>query len=440
MYKSKWNIMEKLEPMLVGKQLKDKMTIFPVYEENIRKESASIRLLELNKINSFYLPSDMSVEIYTKLYLAMVKSIQKKESKLAIQQRNLNGENLRACANGTPPSFGGIIGGSDSSSIIGCSGIGKTSAIEKAIELMGGENIIEMEHPFCRIIPIISVQCPFDCSAKSMLLSILKRIDTSLGTSYYEKMVKAKANINTMLISTAQVLLNHVAVLCIDEIQNLIKHRAGMQLVSMLTELLNESGISIVFVGTPEIKPFFESEDYLARRTLGLSYSKCEYNAYFKRFCNTLWKFQYVKQYEELTESVTNWLYQHSSGILAHVIFLFYTSQEISILDGREIIDIQALESAYQRMEMLHMHVQPEVSMKKIASKRKKHTSMKGISENIEKKEKNVMETDLAEVHPIGNGTDMKWSFVELMKEAKKCNVDMVDLLHGKISITEVAV
>lgn len=50
------------------------------------------------------------------------------------------------------------------------------------------------------------------------------------------------------------------------------------------------------------------------------------------------------------------------------------------------------------------------------------------------------METDLAEVHPIGNGTDMKWSFVELMKEAKKCNVDMVDLLHGKISITEVAV
>ena len=50
------------------------------------------------------------------------------------------------------------------------------------------------------------------------------------------------------------------------------------------------------------------------------------------------------------------------------------------------------------------------------------------------------METDLAEVHLIGNGTDMKWSFVELMKEAKKCNVDMVDLLHGKISITEVAV
>lgn len=170
MYKSEWNIMEKIEPMLVGKELKERMLVVPDYEESIRKESVSTRLLELNKINSFYLPSDMSVEIYTKLYLAMVRSLQKKESKLAIQQRNLNGKNLRACANGAPPSFGGIIGGSDSFSIIGCSGIGKTSAIEKAIQLMGGVNVIEMEQPFYKIIPVISVQCPFDCSAKSMLL------------------------------------------------------------------------------------------------------------------------------------------------------------------------------------------------------------------------------------------------------------------------------
>ena len=440
MYKSEWNIMEKIEPMLVGKELKERMLVVPDYEESIRKESVSTRLLELNKINSFYLPSDMSIEIYTKLYLAMVRSLQKKESKLAIQQRNINGKNLRACANGIEPSFGGIIGGSDSFSIIGCSGIGKTSAIEKGIQLMGGENVIEMEQPFCKIIPVISVQCPFDCSAKSMLLAILQKVDNALGTSYYENMVRAKANINTMLISTAQVLLNHVAVVCIDEIQNLIKHRAGMQLVSMLTELLNESGISIVFVGTSEIKPFFESVDYLARRTLGLTYGKCEYNGYFKKFCNTLWKFQYVKQYAELTEPVVNWLYQHSSGTLAHVIFLFYTSQEISILEGREIIDIQALESAYQRMEMLHMHIQPEVSMKKVAPKRKKSTSMKVISETVDKKEEIAIEPDFVEEHPASKGIDMELFFVELMKESKKSNIDMMELLQRKISITEVVV
>ena len=50
----------------------------------------------------------MSVEIYTKLYLAMMKSMQKKESKLAVIQRNVNAKNLRAEVNETGISFDGV--------------------------------------------------------------------------------------------------------------------------------------------------------------------------------------------------------------------------------------------------------------------------------------------------------------------------------------------
>lgn len=439
MYKSEWNIMEKIEPMFVGEELKEKMLVVPEYDESIVNESQAVRLLELGKIHSFYLPSDMSVEIYTKLYLAMVKSLQKKESKLAIQQRNINGRRLRAYANGTDPSFDGVIGGSDSFSIIGCSGIGKTTALSKAMYLMGGENIIEMENPYCKIVPVINVQCPFDCSAKSMLLAILQKVDVALGTNYYENTVRAKANINTMLISTAQILLNHVAVLCIDEIQNLIKHRAGMQLVSMLTELLNESGISIVFVGTPEIQPFFEGVDYLARRTLGLTYGKCEYNDYFREFCMKLWEFQYVSNRTEITDGIVNWLYQHSSGTLAHVVFLYYTAQEISILDGREIIDIQALESAYQRMGMLHMHIQPEINLKKAAGKkRKKENTSRVVVETLQKKEESVVNS--VDVYITNKDCTDDWSFTEFAKISKQMKKDMMELLNGKVSVTEVVV
>ena len=444
MYKSEWNILEKIQPMLVGNELKDKMKVQPSYDESIRNESQAVRLMELNKINSFYLPSDMSVEIYTKLYLAMVRSLQKKESKLAVQQRNLNGKNMRASVNGLEPSFGGIIGGSDSFSIIGNSGIGKTSAISKAVQLMGGEDVIEMENPYCKLLPVINVQCPFDCSAKSMLLGILQKVDMALGTNYYENTVRAKANINTMLISTAQILLNHVAVLCIDEIQNLIKHRAGMQLVSMLTELLNESGISIVFVGTPEIEPFFESVDYLARRTLGLHYDRCSYDAYFREFCTQLWEFQYVQKKQEISDDVIYWLYQHSSGTMSHILFLFQTAQEISILDGREVLDMQALESAYQRMRMLHTHIQPDVNLKKVASKKKKSDIDKRVEKLVQEKEKADDAVPITEgmivQHPIDMGTIEEWSFSDLANEAKKKEMDMVQLLRGKISITEVGV
>lgn len=425
MYQNDWNIMDRVQPMLVGSELKEKLNVFTTYDESIQNQNQAVRLMELNNLHSFYLASDMSVEIYTKLYLAMVRSLQKKESKLAVCQRNSNGRNLRAALNGLEPSFGGIIGGSDSFSIIGCSGIGKTTAIAKAVQLFGGENVIEMENPYCKIIPVITVQCPFDCSVKSMLLAILQKVDNALGTAYYDNTVRAKSNINTMLISTAQILLNHVAVVCIDEIQNLIKHRAGIQLVSMLTELLNESGISIVFVGTPEIQPFFESVDYLARRTLGLVYGKCAYNGYFREFCTKLWEFQYVKNRSGISDAIINWLYQHCAGILAHVIVLFYTAQEISILDERERVDIETLESAYQRMETVHMHIQPDVSMKKVTVKRK---------ETIPNADGFVGE------HSAHKGTDEKWSFSGLAKEAKQYKADMLQLLQGKVSITEIIV
>lgn len=444
MYKSEWNVMDKVEPMLTGGELKERMMVVPSYNDSIRMESQAVRLLELGKIHSFYLPSDMSVEIYTKLYLAMVRSMQKKESKLAVQQRNINGKNMRASVNGLEPSFGGIIGGSDSFSIIGNSGIGKTTAISKAVQLMGGENVIEMENPYCKLIPVINVQCPFDCSAKSMLLAILQKIDVALGTSYYDMTVKSKANINTMLISTAQILLNHVAILCIDEIQNLIKHRAGMQLVSMLTELLNESGISIGFVGTPEIEPFFSNVSYLARRTLGLHYDRCSYDAYFREFCTQLWEFQYVQKKQEISDDVIYWLYQHSSGTMSHILFLFQTAQEISILNEREVLDMQALESAYQRMRMLHTHIQPDVNLKKVASKKKKSDIDKRVEKLVQEKEKADDAVQITEgmivQHPIDMETVGEWIFSELAEVAKKKQMDMVQLLRGKISITEIAV
>ena len=436
-----WNIMDKVAPMFTGEALFEGMKVFPEYDESICNDNQAVRLMALDQIHSFYLPSSMGTEIYTKLYLAMIRALKKKESKLAVQQRNLNGKNLRACANAMEPSFGGIIGGSDSFSIIGCSGIGKTTTIERVIQLFRGEQVIEMENPYCKIVPVVSVQCPFDCSAKSLLLAVLQKVDTALRTNYCANMIRGKANINTILISTAQILLNHVAILCIDEVQNLIKHRAGMQLCSMLTELLNESGISIIFVGTPEVQTFFHSVDYLARRTIGINYGRCSYDEYFKDFCRQLWKYQYVQHRSEISEVIMHWLYEHSAGTIAHVKFLFYTAQELSMLNGREIVDLQALEEAYDRMSMLHAHIQPEVNLqkgagakKKTSGKKKKAVSVNEGTDTVSFAEGNVVQ------HALNKGTDNVWTFAEVAKESKRLNTDMVSLLKGKISITEVRV
>lgn len=450
-----WNIIEKLPPMLSGEELKKRLEIKPPYDVEIRSKAKSERLMALNEIYNIYLPSVMSEEIYSKIYLAMLRSLQKKGSRVAIQQRNENGKKIR---NTGSSDYGcqGIIGGSDSFTIIGSSGIGKSSAISRAISIATENRGIEMEEPFCKILPCMIVQCPFDCSVKSLLLQILRQIDIELDTHYYDMAVRTKATADMLIGSVSQIALNYIGLLVVDEIQNIVYHKQGKSLVGMLTQLINNSGISICMVGTPEAETFFESVDYLARRALGLRYGKCEYNAYFREFCKTLFQYQYVEKESAVSDSIIKWLYEHSAGVLAIVVSLIHDAQEISILSGREILDMISLNEAYeQRMNMLHSHIRPSIVIKKNAVKRKMGNSALEAVNNSgqeEKKGNSVLpqETDIEDVGTEDSGetvtfsadkeTDFDWTFMELAEQAKWNRCDIVELLKGKISITEIAI
>lgn len=474
MLKEKWNIVEKLPPMLSGEELKRRLEIRPSYDSEIRSKGKSERLMALNGIYNIYLPSVMSEEIYSKIYLAMLRSLQKKEGKLAVQQRNENGKRIRD-VDGSDYGYQGIIGGSDSFTIIGSSGIGKSSATSRAITIATENRVIEMEKPFCKILPTVVAQCPFDCSVKSLLLQILRQIDMELDTHYYDMAVRARATTDMLIGSVSQIALNHIGLLVVDEIQNIVNHRQGKSLVGMLTQLINNSGISICMVGTPEAEVFFESVDYLARRALGLRYGSCEYNAYFREFCTVLFQYQYIQKESDLSDSIIQWLYEHSAGVLAVVVSLIHDAQEISILNDREILDIVSLNEAYeQRMNMLHSHIRPSVVIKKDTVKKKKGNSALEVVGNFGQEEKQGnpvlpvkerQETDILSqeadsdkdgratgsmdkaednVEPVtysaDKGDSSDWTFMELAEQAKKNHCDMLSLLKGKISITEVAV
>lgn len=429
MIDKQWNILDEVSPMLAGVKLRERLQILPTYNSDIRSENQAVRLMALNDIYNLYLPSVMSEEIYSKLYLAMLRSLQKKESRLAIGQRY---ENMKCVRQNT---YSGIIGGSDSFTIIGTSGIGKSSAISRAIYLSTENHIIEMSEPYCKIIPAITVQCPFDCSVKGLLLQMLKQVDEVIDSHYYDMAVRAKATTDMLIGSVSQIALNHIGLLVVDEIQNVVNYKQGKSLVGMLTQLINNSGISICMVGTPEAEIFFESVDYLARRALGLRYGNCEYNDYFRVFCKVLFSYQYVRNESAITEGIIQWLYEHSAGVLAVVVSLIHDAQEISILSGNETLDLISLNEAYeQRMGMLHCHIQPTVTIKAKPLKKKETIIPR------QKEDGSTVENDTVDIHSANKNSITDWNFTELAELAKRDNCDMVDLLKGKISITEIAV
>lgn len=394
----------KLMPeMLAGEELMKALTVIPEYDKNIRNKSETERLIALNDLYSIYIPNTMSTEVYSKMYLALIRSLNKKFSKNAVIQKN---------------SSMGVIGGADSFTITGCGGIGKSASIGRAVELIADKRTILTDN-WNEVIPILSVQCPFDSSVKSLLLSILKEVDSVVCSDYYEKALKVRATTDTLISMVSKVALNHIGLLIVDEIQNVVNSKNGRQLVGMLTQLINSSGISICMVGTPACEPFFEQEMHLARRTLGLKYSPMSYDENFIYFCRTLWEYQYVKNKSEITDAIVNWLYEHSSGIVSVVVSLIHDAQEIAILNGTEELNLANLNEAYKsRLSMLHSYIDPSITKKAQTSTKKRTVTYVEESQPIE--EDNLIS--------------------KLVAKSKSESLDILSLFRQHFEVTEVAV
>ena len=402
-----------LPPMRAGEDLFSALEVLPKYEESICTAEAPVRLMALSDLYRIYVPSQMSLEIYSKMYLALLRSLQKKGTKLAVQQKN---QNYKAIIQ---QEYSGIMGGSDSFTIIGASGIGKSSAISRAITLITENRIIEVENPHTKIIPCICVQCPFDSSVKGLLLEVLRKADEAIESNYYQNALRARATTDMLIGSVSQVALNHIGLLVVDEIQNVCNSKNGKSLVGMLTQLINNSGISICMVGTPESAVFFEQAMQLARRSLGLRYDVMEYGDNFKMFCEVLYSYQYVKQRTEITDAVTAWLYEHTSGNISVVVSLIHDAQEIAILNGREILNLESLNEAYQqRLSLLHGFIQPRQKCQ--TSKTKRRTTDTKVDAHVE--------------------SDGEFTIAGLVSQAKTKDIDIVELLKNHLPVVEVAV
>ena len=403
-------ILKSIPPMITGGELRQALAVTPEYDINICYASAAERLIALNNLYEIYYPFEMSTQIYSKLYLALIRSLQKKTTKFAVQQRS---QNYRASHG---QSYSGIVGGSDSFTIIGRSGIGKSTAISRAISLVGGHKIIETESPYSKIIPVLVVQCPWDSSIKGLFLSILRTIDETLETRYYQDAIRTHATTDLLIGTVSNACLNHIGLLVVDEVQNVVNSKNGRNLIGSLTQLINNSGISIAMVGTPESAPFFEQDYKLARRSLGLSINEIPFDSDFAGFVTTLYRYKYVSGEMILTDGIIQWLYEHSGGITSNV--LIHDALEISILDGSEKVTLDTLNIAYrQRLGLLHTHI--DISRKQIAAKKAVEVDLP------EKSDTTVFEKGL---------------LAKLLTEAKEKEIPFISLLKERTTVTEVSI
>ena len=395
-----------MPPLLTNKELSEALSVLPPYDPCIRNASSAERLIELSRLYEVYVPSPMSAEIYCKLYLALLRSLQKKQTKATNAQGYINKQGIS----------NGIIGGSDSFTVISNSGLGKTSAISRAISLIAPKSIIITEEPYARIAPIITVQTPYDCSVKGLLLEILREVDKALDTEYCSYAIKSRATTDALIGTVSNVCLHSVGLLVLDEFQN-VCGKNGNNLMGVLLNLINSSGISVAMVGTLETKAFFSNATFqMSRRSLGLEFGSLPLDHYFYSLCRVLTSYLYVQNDFVLTDDIVQWLHTHSNGITSVVVSLIHDAMELAILDGSETLSIASLKKAYnQRLTLLHKHI----DIKPV-----RHSSIKQSIDTI---------APILEV--------VSENFISAtLKRVKESGEDIVSLLGGQIAIVEVQI
>jgi len=255
----------------------------------------------------------------------------------------------------------------DSMAIIGISGIGKTTAIERLL-LMYPQIIKHKEYKnqnFTRAqIVWLKIDCPYDGSLSTLCKSFFKAIDDLLGTRYLEKFgYSNRVTSSMMLHMTSLASIYGIGVLVIDEIQHLLNAKNDMEeMLNFFVTLSNTVGIPTVLIGTSKAQKIFKGNFRQARRAASegsimwdrMTIESEEWNF----FLESLWDFQCLREYTKLDENIKKVFYDECQGITAVAVNLFILSQERALSEGVEKLNANIIKKTAK--EDLHM-IQPMI-------------------------------------------------------------------------------
>jgi ABC-type oligopeptide transport system ATPase subunit len=254
-----------------------------------------------------------------------------------------------------------------SMSIIGCSGSGKTTTMNKILRYY--PQVIGHKELGLKQIVFLKIDCPHDSSLKNLCSNFFRAVDLALGdTNFEHRFTRSRLNVNAMLQQMKIIANNYsIGLLIIDEIQHLnTKKSGGAEIIlNFFVTLVNVASIPIVMIGTPKANEILQDDLRSARRSAGLGSLIWEpmrneapipdpgdpdqmIISEWYAFTNKLWQYQWVQQPAELTDELRNTWYYYTQGIPDLVVKLFCLVQIHAITIGLEKITSELFKKVYE--------------------------------------------------------------------------------------------
>jgi len=242
----------------------------------------------------------------------------------------------------------------DSITLIGESGVGKSSLLEQVLNYF--PNVIEhdeyqgtvMEHK--NQIVWLKVDCPHNSSVRDLCEEILGALDLAIGN----ELTKPASTIGKIIRQIEQkIKVNFLGILVIDEMQRLQFKRTGGEnnLLNFLHSLVNKLGVPLFFCANPPFDKTLAKTLKAARRAESGGYFTMEPltrdSAGWDCFVHELWDLHWTNITTELTEELNDKLFELSVGNLDMAHRIYRDAQKLVIGSGDERITIAVLEQAH---------------------------------------------------------------------------------------------
>jgi len=241
--------------------------------------------------------------------------------------------------------------------ISGVSGAGKTTAIEAVLRSLGPQVIRHTSYLSSvlseRQIVWIKINCPEDASLKGVCHAIFAFIDELLGdTDFAVQYEDPRLARRVLVLGIRRIVATyHVGAIIIDEIQNLAIGASGgsNEVLGFFLNLRDELGIPIILVGTYAALRLFSGKFRLGRRLAEggeteIAIPRCADDPNWILLCESLWKFQWVKNPVPLSEEIIQIMFDLCAGINGLGVTLFSIAQKEAILNEVERVNAVYLE------------------------------------------------------------------------------------------------
>lgn len=336
---------EALPPILNERDVARKLSVYPFYDERERLLDAKHRIHLTQRLYQYFQPLAMHFDLEDRFSRTIRQGY--------LSRNPLSANYASSLKNGNKivknPSLGfnnyDFKSTAAGFTIMGVSGIGKTTSIERVLSLYP-QVIVHSEYKGTDLnllqISWLKIDCPYDGSIKALCINFFAKVDSLLGTQYSLKFTSGQNTTATMLPRMAQVCTLHgIGVLVLDEIQHLSSSKSGgaEKMLNFFVTLVNTIGIPVVMVGTMAALAALQSQFRQARRGSGqgdMVLDRMQNDINWDILIEGLWEYQWTKTPTPLTKELSDTLYEESQGITDIAIKLYIMSQIKAITSSKK--------------------------------------------------------------------------------------------------------